>query len=214
VRRAALAAVVVVLAACTRPVAAPPAAGVEPPLVDVATAVPGIRLDLRYATPDNFTGTTVYPAARCLLRAPVAAALARVQARLAPDGLGLMVWDCYRPFAVQQQFWALVPDERYVARPVVRNGAPVEGSRHNRGAAVDLTLVDAAGRPLPMPTAFDDFSVRAHRDATTWTPEERRNAELLERAMTAEGFAPLPTEWWHYDGPGWERYALLDVPLR
>lgn len=183
-------------------------------LVDVTTVAPTIRLDLRYATPDNFTGRTVYPAARCLLRAPVAAALARVQSRLAAHDVGLAVWDCYRPFSVQERFWALVPDERYVARPVVRDGVPVEGSRHNRGAAVDVTLVDARGRPLPMPTGFDDFSARAHRDASTWAPDARRNAALLEDAMLAEGFAPLPTEWWHYDGPAWERYELLDVPLR
>lgn len=183
-------------------------------LVDLAAVAPAIRLDLRYATPDNFTGRTVYPVARCLLRAPVADALARVQARLAGRGLGLAVWDCYRPFSVQQRFWALVPDERYVARPVVQADVPVEGSRHNRGAAVDVTLVDAAGREIEMPTGFDDFSVRAHRDATTWTPAARRNAQLLEEAMTAEGFAPLPTEWWHYDGPEWQRYGLLDEPLQ
>jgi len=214
VKPAALA-IVALVAACARPGAVPPPApAADSPLVDVTTVAPGVRVDLRYATPDNFAGKSVYPVARCLLRAPVAAALARVQQRLAADGLGLMVWDCYRPFSVQQQFWALVPDERYVARPVVRDGVPIEGSRHNRGAAVDLTLVDAEGRALPMPSAFDDFSARAHRGAATGTPVQRRNAELLERAMTAEGFAPLPTEWWHYDGPDWERYGLLDAPLR
>jgi beta-N-acetylhexosaminidase/D-alanyl-D-alanine dipeptidase len=182
------------------------------PLVDLAAVAPTIRLDLRYATTNNFTGQAVYPTtARCLLRAPVAAALARVQAALARQGLGLQIWDCYRPFSVQKTFWALVPDPRYVARPVERDGRPVEGSRHNRGAAVDLTLVDGDGNALEMPTAFDDFSEHAHRAAVSWTELQRRNARLLEDAMTAEGFSPLPTEWWHFDGPQWERYPLTDL---
>ncbi|HEV7734309.1 MAG TPA: M15 family metallopeptidase [Candidatus Binatia bacterium] len=182
--------------------------------VDVRALDPTIRLDVRYATSANFTGTTVYPTARCLLRHDVAERLVRVQQRLRTDGLGLLVWDCYRPFSVQQRFWALVPDARYVAEPVVRDGRPVEGSKHNRGAAVDVTLVDGAGVPLVMPTDYDDFSARAHRDATDWSPVARHNADLLERAMVAEGFEPFPTEWWHFDGPGWQRYDLADVPLR
>ncbi len=181
-------------------------------LVDVATLDPTIRLELRYATADNFTGVAVYPTARCLLRRDAAERLARVQRRLRADGLGLLVWDCYRPFAVQERFWTLVPDERYVARPVRRDGRPVSGSKHNRGAAVDVTLVDATGRPLEMPTAFDDFSARAHRGAPA-SPAATANAARLEAAMAAEGFAPLPTEWWHFDAPGWQADELLDVPL-
>src|SRR5205814_1334819 len=117
------------------------------------------------------------------------------------------------PFGVQQRLWALVPDARYVAEPVVRDGRPVAGSKHNRGAAVDLTLVDAAGRPLEMPSGFDDFSERAHPGWAGASPAARRNVARLEEAMAAEGFEPLPTEWWHFDGPGWERYELLDRPL-
>ena len=147
-------------------------------LVDVATLDPTIRFDLRYAGPDNFTGVAVYPAARCLLRRDAADRLVRVQRRLRNDGLGLLVWDCYRPFTVQERFWALVPDARYVARPERRDGRPVSGSKHNRGAAVDVTLVDAAGRPLPMPTGFDDFSARAHRGA----PAPRRGARQRRAA--------------------------------
>ncbi len=202
------AALALLLAACARPAPAPPA----PDLVDVATLDPTIRLDLRYATPDNFTGVVVYPAARCLLRRDAAERLARVQRRLRAEGVGLLVWDCYRPLAVQERFWTLVPDERYVARPIRRDGRPVAGSKHNRGAAVDVTLVDAAGVPLEMPTRFDDFSERAHRGAPA-TPEARANAARLEAAMVAEGFAPLPTEWWHFDAPGWQAYEVLDVPL-
>jgi len=184
-----------------------------PDLVDITTVDPTIRLDLRYATRDNFTGVALYPAARCLLRRDAAERLARVQRRLQADGFGLLVWDCYRPLAVQERFWALVPDERYVARPQRENGRPLAGSKHNRGAAVDVTLVDAAGKPLAMPSGFDDFSERAHRDAANVKPAARANAARLESAMTAEGFQPLPSEWWHFDAPGWQGYELLDVPL-
>ncbi|MBI3542429.1 MAG: M15 family metallopeptidase [Deltaproteobacteria bacterium] len=172
-----------------------------------------IALDLRYATKNNFTHKKVYPSARCLLRAEVAEALARVQRKLRDRGLGLKLWDCYRPFSVQKKFWLLVPDERYVARPVERNGKPHEGSKHNRGAAVDLTLVDAKGNELEMPTAFDDFSERAHRNSKQAGARALENAKLLEGAMVAEGFVPLATEWWHFDYQGWEKYPLSDQPL-
>jgi D-alanyl-D-alanine dipeptidase len=182
--------------------------------VDLAAIDPTIRLDLRYATAENFTGVAIYPVARCLLRPEVAQRLVHVQRRLREEGLGLLVWDCYRPLAVQERFWELVPDERYVARPLRRDGRPVAGSKHNRGAAVDVTLVDESGRPLSMPTGFDDFSARAHRGAPGTPPAARANAARLEAAMTAEGFEPLPTEWWHFDAPGWQGYELLDVPLQ
>ncbi|WP_230841758.1 M15 family metallopeptidase [Gloeobacter morelensis] len=177
-------------------------------MVDLGAVAPGVRRDMRYATVDNFLKKAVYPEARCLLRPPVAERLARVQNRLAGAGFGLQVWDCYRPLTVQKQMWALVPDERYVADPA-------KGSRHNRGAAVDLTLVDSQGQEQEMPTAFDDFSPRAGRDAQAhWSEKARRNYAVLHKAMVAEGFLPLPSEWWHYDAPGWERYAVVDVPLR
>jgi len=183
-------------------------------LVDIAEVDPTIRIDMRYASERNFTKVKVYPVARCLLRRDAAERLARVQAHLRAGGLGLEVWDCYRPFSVQKKFWALVSDERYVARPVEdAAGRPLKGSKHNRGAAVDLTLVSAGGEPLEMPTDHDDFSERAHRGSRSATPAARGNAERLERAMTAEGFEPLPTEWWHFDAPGWERYPLSDRPL-
>jgi beta-N-acetylhexosaminidase/D-alanyl-D-alanine dipeptidase len=193
-----------------------PWAAAEAPadLVDLHAVDPTIRLDIRYATGDNFAGEAVYPVARCLLRRPVAEALARAQEGLRERGLGLLVWDCYRPFRVQQRFWELVPDERYVARPAAdAEGRPVEGSRHNRGAAVDLTLVDGEGRELAMPTGYDDFSTRAYRTSLDAAPQQRANSLLLEEVLAAEGFTPLATEWWHFDGPGWPAYGLLDVPL-
>jgi D-alanyl-D-alanine dipeptidase len=175
-------------------------------LVDVAQAAPAIRLELRYATADNFTHQKIYPVARCLLRRDVAERLGRVQAALATSGMALKLWDCYRPLAVQRTFWALVHDARYVADPK-------KGSRHNRGAAVDLTLVDATGRELDLGTTFDDFSPRAHRDASGLSAEARRNRALLDEAMAKEGFVGLPTEWWHFDAPGWQRYPIADLPL-
>jgi D-alanyl-D-alanine dipeptidase len=196
--------------------ATPPGGSSEDPaaLVDIATVAPSIRIEIRYATANNFTGVAVYPVARCLLRRDAAQRLARVQEALSARGLGLKVWDCYRPFSVQRRLWKLVPDERYVARPVAgADGAPVEGSKHNRGAAVDLTLVRADGSALEMPTDYDDFSERAHRGDDRASASARRNAALLEQVMVAQGFEPLPTEWWHFDAPGWQRYPLSDRPL-
>jgi D-alanyl-D-alanine dipeptidase len=148
----------------------------------------------------------VYGRAACYLRPTVAAALARVQQDLRRRGLGLKVFDCYRPLSVQRRFWELVPDERYVANPA-------KGSRHNRGAAVDLTLVDRQGRELKMPTGFDDFSPRAHRDYRDLPKAVIRNRDTLERAMRRRGFVGLPTEWWHFDFQGWERFEVLDLPF-
>jgi D-alanyl-D-alanine dipeptidase len=184
----------------------PALAAAEPAdaLVDLGRVAPGVRLDVRYATAANFTKQVVYPAARCVLRRAVAERLARVQAALAAEGLGLKVYDCYRPLAVQRRFWALMPDERYVADPK-------KGSRHNRGAAVDLTLVDARGAEVEMPSAYDEFGPRAHRDYAGGSAAARGNRERLAAAMAREGFVGLPTEWWHFDAPDWRGYPLADV---
>ena len=183
-----------------------PPSGSAAELVDAVEIDSTLMLDIRYATANNFTGRTLYPVARCLLRRSVAERLARVHARIRGEGLRLKLYDCYRPLSIQRELWKLVPDERYVANPA-------KGSRHNRGAAVDLTLVDGSGRELPMPTEYDDFTPRAHRDDTSAAPDRIANRERLERAMTAEGFEPLPTEWWHFDAPDWKDHAILDEPL-
>ncbi len=178
----------------------------DEPLVDVTSIEPRLRVDIRYATENNFMHRTLYPAARCLLRESVARRLARVQDDLAREGLGLKVYDGYRPLSVQKLMWEVMPDERYVANPA-------NGSRHNRGAAVDVTLVDAAGRELQMPSAYDEFSERAHRDYRGGSAAARANRDRLIRAMHRRGFRVLDTEWWHFDAPGWRRYPLLDIPL-
>lgn len=176
-------------------------------LVDVTKLDFSIRLDIRYATPKNFTKKTVYPVAKCFLRKPVAEALTRVESALRLQDLALSVFDCYRPLSVQQTFWDLVPDERYVSDPK-------KGSRHNRGAAVDLTLVEArSGKPVEMPSEYDDFSPKAHRNSKRMSKVARRNMKILEKAMVREGFIPFATEWWHFDYQGWEKYDLLDIPF-
>lgn len=184
------------------------AAGGEPPapLVEVTAVAPGVVVDLRYATTENIFRTRLYPRARCLLRRPVAERLARVQRALEGKGLGLKVWDAYRPASVQRRMWAITGGSRYLANPR-------RGSKHSRGAAVDVTLVDRDGRELPMPTGFDEFSRRASRSYQGGSADARRNRVLLEQSMRAQGFLPNPGEWWHFDDPHWRRYPLLDVPL-
>lgn len=173
-------------------------------LVDIRSVNRNIRLDIRYATTNNFLKRKLYPVARCVLRGAAARRLGKVQEDLQKKGLGLKVYDCYRPLSVQRLMWQVRPDSRYVANPA-------QGSRHNRGAAVDITLVDRNGRELEMPTGFDDFSQRAHRNYTGSSAQARRNSKTLEDAMKKQGFIPLATEWWHFDAPGWDNYAILDV---
>lgn len=180
----------------------------EPPLtlVELQSVSPGIRLDIVYATSMNFTGSPVYSCARCFLVRKAAERLHRVQTALAGRGLGLKVYDGYRPRSVQKILWDFCPNPLYVADPA-------RGSKHNRGASVDVALVDAQGRDLPMPSGYDDFSERAHRDYSGCTPEEAKNRTILEAAMCQEGFVPYREEWWHFDDPEWEKYPLLDIPL-
>jgi D-alanyl-D-alanine dipeptidase len=174
--------------------------------VDITRLDPTIHLDIRYATDNNFTGKAVYPCARCLLRKEVAEKLVRVNKALREQGFDLKVYDCYRPLAVQKKFWEIMPDERYVANPE-------KGSRHNRGSAVDVGLTDIQGRDIAMPSGYDDFSERAHRDNPNIPESERKNSLILEEAMKKEGFIPYPTEWWHFDDAGWEKFPYADQPL-
>lgn len=182
-----------------------PAAPVEHHLVDVGGIQPPLLLEIRYATTANFTGTVLYPAARAYLHRDAARALERVQRDLAKEGLGLKLYDGYRPLSVQQKMWDLVRDERYVSNPAVNRG------RHTRGTAVDVTLVDKLGNELPMPTTFDDFTEAAHRDSKTMTPGQRANMERLATAMARHGFLPYPFEWWHFDLRDWKKYPVLDI---
>ena len=176
-------------------------------LVDIKTVNPEIILDIRYATTNNFLNQKLYPVAKCALRKEVAEKLSQVQADLKIIGLGLKVYDCYRPLSVTKKMWEVLPDSRYVANPE-------KGSRHNRGAAVDVTLVDLnTGKELEMPTEFDDFSEKAWRNYSGNKLEVQRNSELLAEKMKKYGFEALLTEWWHFDATGWQKFAILDVPL-
>jgi D-alanyl-D-alanine dipeptidase len=176
-------------------------------LVEVTTADPAIRLDVRYATPDNILHRPLYPVVRVMLRAPAAKALAEVQHDLAQEGLGLKVFDGYRPYRVTKQLWVPLKNPDYVADPA-------KGSRHNRGAAVDLTLVDLkTGEELRMPTGFDDMSPRAAQAFAELPPNVIANRAKLREVMIRHGFDPLPSEWWHFDYRGWQRFELMDVPL-
>jgi D-alanyl-D-alanine dipeptidase len=176
-------------------------------LVDASVRVPGLVVDLAYAGDDNFLGKAVYPeGARCLLLPGVADRLAAAARALEPRGYQLKARDCYRPLHVQWAMWKLVPRKGYVADPRT-------GSHHNRGAAVDVTLVTLDGAPVDMPTPFDTFGPAAHHGSNAGTPEARAHRELLRQVMVEAGFRPNRMEWWHYDAPEHRGAPLLDVPL-
>ncbi len=157
------------------------------PLVEVASADPRIRVRAVYATPENFVGETLYPVGRIFLRQSAMERLSKVQDELEAEGLGLLVFDGYRPWSVTKRMWDVIGDPDFVADPT-------KGSRHNRGMAVDLALVDAEGRALPMPTQFDAFVPEARADAEVLEPM-RRNRDRLLAAMGAHGFRVLSSEW-------------------
>ena len=166
-----------------------------------------IPLDIRYATPDNFMHEPLYPVAKAYLRAPAARALADVDRELAPRGLGIKVFDGYRPYRITEKMWEPIRNPDFVADPS-------KGSRHNRGAAVDLTVIDRlTGHELEMPTPYDDFTSHARQDFNDLPAAVIQNRALLRDVMTRHGFDPLPSEWWHFDFRGWERFDLMDVPL-
>lgn len=172
--------------------------------VDLRSHIPGIVVDTPYATNDNFLKRAVYPRNQVFLRRSVADRLALVQADLKRAGFGLKVLHGFRPLSIQREMWKLKPDSRYVANPA-------RGSRHNRGAAVDVTLVDAAGKELEMPTEFDDFTSTAHVSARPRNASAGENRKRLQNAMIRLGFQPLETEWWHFDAPDWKEFPITDV---
>jgi zinc D-Ala-D-Ala dipeptidase len=177
-------------------------------LVDVEREVPGVRIDVRYATSNNFMHAPLYPIAKVFVRRPAARALADVQRELASEGLGLKIFDGYRPYAITEKMWEPIRNPDFAADPA-------KGSRHNRGAAVDLTLIDLrSGEELAMPTPYDDFTSRARQDFNDLPPNVIANRAKLRDVMTRHGFTPLPTEWWHFDLDGWQRFELMNVDLR
>ncbi|MDB6124712.1 MAG: D-alanyl-D-alanine dipeptidase [Pedosphaera sp.] len=176
----------------------------EDTLVNVEKLIPGIVLDIRYATTNNFTGKQLYPVAKCYLRKPAAENLKLVQEDLHGMGYALKVFDAYRPLSVQKKMWEVYPHEGFVANPA-------KGSRHNRGAAVDLTLITLDGKEVPMPTGYDDFTEKAHRRYMDLPENVIKNRKLLSDVMRKHGFHGLPTEWWHFDFQNSEKYEILDI---
>lgn len=179
----------------------------EMALIRLDELIPNLVLDMRYATPNNFTGEVVYDHPTAFLRKPAAEALLRVQQNLARINLGLKVYDAYRPYSATVKFYEIIGDTNFVA-------SPWKGSRHNRGAAVDVGLIDlTTGEPLPMPTGFDEFSEKAASDYSDLPEEIIFNRSLLIRVMAEEGFTVYPTEWWHFDYQHWERFGLMDLKI-
>ena len=179
----------------------------EAKLVELITLDNTIKLDIRYATDNNFVGKTVYPEARAFLQKPAAKALLKVHHKLKKQGLGLIIFDGYRPWTITKLFWEVTPEDK---RKFVAN--PEKGSRHNRGCAVDLSLYDLkTGELLAMPSGFDEFTERAAPDYQGGTDEERRNRELLRKEMEAAGFTVNANEWWHFDYKDWQKYAIYDI---
>ena len=186
-----------------------PAATRGADLVDVTALDSTIRLDIRYATANNFLGEPLYERPRALLQRPAAEALARANRSLRPLGYALLVHDAYRPWYVTRIFWDATPPEQ---KWLVANAA--QGSKHNRGAAVDLTLFDLETRqPVEMPSTYDEATVRARADYPGGTSLQRHHRELLRRVMLHEGFEVNPSEWWHFDYKDWKSYPILNVPL-
>lgn len=180
-----------------------------PDLVEIVRLDSTIRLDIRYATEKNFMGRRMYDTARALLQRPAAEALLRVHKKLRKLGLGLVIFDAYRPWSVTRQFWDETPPAK---RSFVAN--PRYGSKHNRGCAVDLSLYDLrTGRETDMPSGYDEFSRRASPDYTGGTASQRRWRDLLRSAMEAEGFTVDRGEWWHFDYRDWRLYPVLDIRL-
>jgi D-alanyl-D-alanine dipeptidase len=178
-------------------------------LVDLAKLDPKIKLDVRYATKDNFLSTPVYSSARAFLQRPAAEALLRAQRELAPQGYGLLIFDAYRPWYVTKIFWDATPADKheFVADPA-------KGSRHNRGCAVDLSLYDLkTGREVEMTGVYDEMSERSYPTYAGGTVEQRRMRDRLRAVMEKQGFTVYETEWWHFDYRDWQKYAIQNVPF-
>lgn len=163
-------------------------------------------LDLRYATDNNFTGKKVYDAYIAVLQKDTLNKLISANEDFKALGYRIKIWDAYRPAPIQEYFWDIVPDRRYIASPYYN------GSRHNRGTAVDVTLVDSKGKELEMPTGFDEFNTTAYRNAFM-SNNVKKNVDLLTEIMVKNGFSPIETEWWHFDDSNADSYPIQNDPL-
>jgi D-alanyl-D-alanine dipeptidase len=163
--------------------------------------------DMKYATCDNFVTKTLYPSPTCVLTKGTLDKLIKANSILRKQGYTIKIWDAYRPLSVQKIMWDATPDKNYVANPYG------SGSKHNRGAAVDVTLVDKNGKELKMPTGFDNFTAKASPNYKGMTAEQRKNLNILSKAMTSSGFKTISTEWWHFEDTDYNGYKIQDIPL-
>lgn len=178
-------------------------------LVDITTVISNIKVDCVYATTRNFTGKKIYTRPVCCLLKSVALTLARVQKDLESHGLGLLVWDAYRPLSAQQTLWDAVTEDKkkFVANPKM-------GGKHTRGTTVDLTIIRLSdGALLDMGTGHDDFTDKAYYACPTISEDAKKNRKLLHDLMCKHGFEPIAHEWWHFDVKGWHSYPVLDIAL-
>jgi len=176
-------------------------------LIEIKKAIPNINLDIRYATKNNFMQQVMYKQARAFARKPVIEALKKIQKELNKKGYGLKIFDGYRPYAITVEFYKKASDKNFVANPA-------KGSKHNRGCAVDLTLVNLkTGKELVMPTPYDSFSAAAAAKYQNVSPEARKNRDFLIAIMGKYQMNVLENEWWHYDFSDWKNYNLMDIPF-
>jgi zinc D-Ala-D-Ala dipeptidase len=177
----------------------------EKELVNLEKFVPGVVLDIRYATTNNFTNEKIYNLAKAYARRPIAQSLKKIQEELKPQGLGIKIFDGYRPYKATVKFYEVYRDTTYVA-------SPYRGSRHNRGCALDLTIIDLkTGKELAMPTEYDSFKKEAWPSTPVKDPAIRKNRELLISTMEKYGFKVNGSEWWHFDFKGWKNFEVMDI---
>lgn len=176
-------------------------------LVDIKEAIPSVVLDIRYATKNNFMGQVMYKQARAFARKPVVERLKKIQAELKKKGYGLKIFDAYRPYAITLSFYEKASDKNFVANPA-------KGSKHNRGCAVDLSIVYLkTGKDVPMPTPYDSFEAAAAPDYKDLPAQIIKNRDFLIETMQTHGFRVIHNEWWHFDFIGWQQYDLMDIPF-
>lgn len=181
----------------------------KPELVELMALDSTLKLDIRYATSNNLVGRPVYSEARAFLQRPAAEGLLRAHRALKKQGYGLLIFDGYRPWSVTKIFWDVTPPDK---RQFVAN--PAEGSRHNRGCAIDLSLYDLkTGREIAMPSAYDEMTERSSPDYPGGTAEQRAARDVLRGAMEQEGFTVYPNEWWHFDYKDWRDYSIQNTPF-
>jgi D-alanyl-D-alanine dipeptidase len=181
----------------------------KPDLVELVKLDPTIKLDIRYASTNNFMRTPFYSQARAFMQLPAAQAVVRANSELKKHGYGIIIHDGYRPWYVTKMFWDGTPADKH---DFVAN--PIPGSRHNRGCAVDLSLYDLkTGDEVRMPSGYDEMSERSYPEYKGGTPEETKRRDLLRQVMEAQGFTVEPHEWWHFDYKDWKLYPVMNVPF-